>query len=255
MRTMLLAVALLLSSALHAQVSHVQSISTDGDFSGEVFVDAVFGSNVTSGNLIVGCVAYLDDGVQGELDTITDTLGNTYVLLTPISNAPARTTIQPFYTVSEATGANTVTATFTIENERQQIAVHEVSGVDADPFDVEAGQTQDNPGTGTDAVTSGADTTTTNGQYIFGCTSDTEFTTTKAAGTGFTAAGSQSALLAEYLIQGSAGSIAATFTVSGFTRTNTVMATFKEAGGGGGGTVVNPITGRGGAAAQPIVTH
>ena len=89
---------------------------------------------------------------------------------------------------------------------------------------------------GTDAINSGAVSTTTNGQYIFGFTGDlSNDCSAVAAGTGFTLRNVTGCAFgvshSESHVQPSAGSIEASLTTSngGATDFSTIIMTFKEA--------------------------
>lgn len=237
MRKTLLAccLALLAASPASAATAFVQSKAFNG-FSG-TDVAATFDANVTAGNLICGYVMWGWSGAQPTLDSVTDSLGNTYTLLHNPTNATPgalKFAAAMFYAKNISGGADTVTATFSGSVSPRRIVIHEVSGADTTaPLDVSAMLAQSDPGTGTDAVTSGSVTTTASGDYIFGATADVSQGTTPVAGTGFTSREGANVMRSEDQIQASAGSIAATFTGS-----NSIadyisgIMTFKPAGGG-----------------------
>jgi len=197
-----------------------------------------FGSNVTAGNLICGWIQW--DSITITLNSVTDSLGNTYTLK---NNPTANTTLSKraagFYAENISGGACTLTFTFSSAVTSTQ-ELHEASGVATSAsFDVSAAQGQDSPGTGANAVTSTAATTTVNGCYIFGCAGEfsiggpVNVGTSVAfvdAGTTFNAPGGQQR--GEYYIQPSAGSIAATFTIPSDGYTIALMMAFKPPGGG-----------------------
>lgn len=224
-------------------VALVQSAIDAEPFSGDATMPVAFGSNVAANNLIVGAVTW--DG-NHTLSSVTDSQGNTYTLETVVRDGATPTvSLQVFHTIAGSSAACTVTATLSGNANRKAIVVHEVSGVQttAGYRDKYAGQSQSNPGTGSNAVTSGSVTTTTDGQYIFGATGDPGYSTGKTQGTGYTLQetdGVMSILTSEDQVQTSAGSIAATFTIDGFAVISTAIATFKAAGGGGGGSATHP---------------
>lgn len=214
-------------------VAYVQSDTDNEPFSGDATMPVAFTSNVTAGNLIVGGVSW--DG-NFTVSGVTDSQGNTYTVETPIKDGSNTIGIGIFHTIAGSSGACTVTVTLTGNANRKAAIIHEVSGVAASSYrDQYAGQSQSNPGTGSNAVTSGSVTTTTDGQYIFGFTGDAGYSTGKAAGTGFTLRETDAGMdiaSSEDQIQTSAGSIAATFTIDGFAVIATAICTFKAAGGG-----------------------
>ena len=85
---------------------------------------------------------------------------------------------------------------------------------------------------GANAMSSGSATTASNGELVYGGgTPGCAANTTIANGTGFTAteigtSGDQQSMYGEYLVQPSAGSIAATFSPTASTDTTTGMMTF-----------------------------
>ena len=215
----------------------VQSKSNSGDAGGTT-IAVTTTSNVTGGNLLVVGINWSTGNIE-DISSLADGLGNTY---NPIANnhvrdATAGQWTSVYYAKNITGGACTITATFAASRSFRRIVVHEVSGLDTTaPLDQSTGQNQVSPGTGTDAVTSGSVTTTTNGQYIFATSMDDSGSNNYNAGTGFTgrelSIGASAPMASEDQVQGSAGAIAGTFTVSGngtHRHINTV-ATFKAAG-------------------------
>jgi hypothetical protein len=119
--------------------------------------------------------------------------------------------------------------------------VQEISGADtSSPLDQCALNFQATPGTGSNAVTSGSVTTTTDGQFIFGASRGNVSSQTVTHGTSpnvFTAdyeAGAARGLLNEHFIQSTQGAIAATGTsdTGGAINQITGIMTFKAAAAG-----------------------
>lgn len=214
--------------------AHVQS--AQGSYGGSTSATATFGSNVTTGNLIV---VFVDvNSVTATINTPTDTGGNTYTALDTTTGLNSRT--KGFY-AKNVTGGSSFGVTATLgAGAFGSISVHEASGLDTTaPLDQHVGNAQTSVATTTDAVTSTAVTTTTAGQYIAGrTTQDNVEGITVTQGTGYTAGqttnnGGQSGKT-EYQIQSSAGSIAATFTSATASKNwVTQIATFKAASAGG----------------------
>ncbi len=183
-------------------------------------------SNVTAGNLIAVAVSYDNNqpGTATVLNSVTDTLGNTYVIVRTILTAGPAQKTSIAYAKNVAGGANTITANLSQTVCCKTIMVHEISGADLTaPLDgaTGSGQGQVNPGTGANAVTSGNLTTTVNGDYIFGVTinDSNDASLVITAGTGetqqlssLTAAGN--AMMTEDKTQATAGAIASTFKFS-----------------------------------------
>src|SRR5229473_6651810 len=185
-------------------------------------ISATFASNVLAGNLIAVYVTY--DGT-GTLNSVTDSLGNTYTIVQTISDGTHVQKSATAYAKNIAGGANTVTAPFASAICCRLIIAHEITGADtAAPLDGGlgvgfSGQVQAAPGNGANAVTSGNMTTVTNGDYIFGATSDSSGLTTQtiSAGTGETirvnsSGATGNATASEEKIQATAGAVASTFT-------------------------------------------
>ena len=131
----------------------------------------------TAGNLNVVAVGWNDTAAT--VNTISDTRGNTYTLAVgPTSGTGLRQSI--YYAKNIAAGSNTVTVTFNQAAAFVDVRALEYSGLDTtNPFDKAAGAA----GSGT-AASSGAVTTTSASELIFGAgMTTTHFT---GAGTGFT---------------------------------------------------------------------
>jgi hypothetical protein len=118
---------------------------------------------------------------------------------------------------------------------------HEVSGADTSaPLDKSSTGNQLDPTCATDAVTTGSQTTTTNGQYIWGWAWSIGGTVL-TAGTNFTIRENDTGWPnTEDQIQASAGSVAATFTCTVTSTFVSLMMTFKEAAAAaaGGGALL-----------------
>ncbi len=179
---------------------------------------AAFVSTATAGNTITGHISW-----QGATATATVTDGvtsgtvyDTVTIDTPNGIRMASYVIQNI----TAGGPRTITATFSVGSQYRRISAQEWSGV------ATTGQPNKHIlgsssafGTGTDAVTSGTQTTTVNGCTIVGFAYNDSTATTPSIGTGFTnadsaALGAGDAYRVEYKTQSTAGSVAATFTTS-----------------------------------------
>lgn len=202
----------------------VQRKLSKNDF-GDTTLEIVMGSDVTAGNLLVLGVEW-STGVA--TITVADSQSNTWTEGQSLVSGSVMD-VSGWYAKDVAAGATTVTVTFSSAPSRQHGAVHEVSGADTSaPFDQSTAQGQSNPGTGTDAVTSGNVTTGEDGEYIFGMTSDANAQLANTEGTGYTLGETVTGTADEHQIQTSAGSIAATFTIPGFANPTTMIMTFKE---------------------------
>jgi hypothetical protein len=209
-----------------AAPAHVQSPTAATAFSG-TSINLAYGSNVTAGNLLV-CHVYANHGISSVADSLTQTF-TAAVNLTDGSTYSVAT----FYYANTAGGADTVTVTFAGAITYASLQCSEYSGVQtSSPLDQTTSNNQTDPGTGTDAVTSGNVTTTTDGQLIVG------FSTALVVGAGTLSAGTNYTArtnvfgdtLCEDRVQTSAGSIAATFTNSLSTADFiTLISTYKAA--------------------------
>jgi len=204
-----------------------------GAFSG-TSIDVVLTDAVTSGNIFGGIVVWGPSTVT--LTGITDTRGNTYTLLhNPTTEGSVGFRGALFYAPIDSSGTCTVTCSFSANTNYITCGVHEIS--ETTLFDTSTMQAQTDPGTGTDAVSSGAITPSVSGCYLFGGSADGTNLVVPSAGTGWTGRlNGPVGLRTEELIQGTAQSVAAVFT-GGNSLSDFVsgIIAFKAAGGGGGG--------------------
>ncbi len=217
-----------------------QILGTDGTTA--TTIAATFSTAVTSGNLVAGACMW-GSANTSDLTSVTDNQSNTYTIVRSIADAGDGQSAATFYRANVTNAPTTVTCNLAASLPYRGISIHEVSGADTSaPLGVETGQTQQSPGTGANALTSGSVTTTTNGEYIYGVsfndgdlgTGSSDF----APGTGFTERSehlttTELSLASEDQIQTSAGSIAATFTLARNFSHITFIMTFKAAGAGG----------------------
>lgn len=232
-----LAPLLALGSPAHAATAYVTGCA-NASGAGSTTIACTMGGAVSATGVIVGAVSW-----DGTTNTATCADGtNTYTMVanTRIDDATNNRRTQGFYAENVAAGTPTITCTISASVNARSLVAHAVSGTSVSgSLDVSIGQNQQNPGAGTDAITSTAVTTTAAGDYIFGASADTAVQCpTFVAGTNFTirdvTACAGIPMGSEGLIQGGAASIAGTFTVSGcgVCDYNTVVLTFKAAGGG-----------------------
>ncbi len=184
-----------------------------------------YGSNVTAGGLLV-CHIYANNGIS----TVADSRSQTFSSAVNVTDG-ATFSIATFYFPNTTGGADTVTVTFAGAVTYASLQCAEYSGVaTSSPLDQATSNSQTDPGTASNAVTSGNVTTTTNGQLIVGwSTALVVGTETITAGTGFTGRTNVFGdTLHEDQVQSTAGVIAATFTNSLSTADNiTIITTFK----------------------------
>lgn len=218
----------------------VQSCDFGSDGTTSTTTTCTFGSNTTAGNAIAGFYSVND----GSANTITSIAGcsNTYTRVETITSGGDTTTW--FYAQNITGGACTITATTSGASGYRSIIAHEVSGIlTSGTLDVSVSFSSEPAGTGTNAATSGTDTTTADGDYIFGAMHVANtLTMTVTPGTGFTGrvtgagGGDIAPYRSEDLIQTTAGSIAATFTIPSSQNVHAGMIALKAGAGGGGGS-------------------
>jgi hypothetical protein len=192
-----------------------------GAGTGEVNSPPATGSVIGANHAVCGQAAYSAAGNQ--ISSITDDKGNGYTILQSVTvGANQRTTLFCLFGINN--GPSAITVNFGSNVNYAQVIWDEYSNVTGtDGF---TGQGQSNPGTGTDAVTSGNITTTIAGDTIWGSTIITTGGTLPTKGTGFTLRTQDVAgnwgLTTEDKVQASAGSVAATYTSSVGGGTNTL---------------------------------
>lgn len=205
-------------------------------------VTAAFASALTAGNTVTGHVSFQNGGLGGtELTSVTDSAGNTYTIIDRQEIAGTGLYLATFVKANVAAGAApTVTANFSVAVAFRRIAAQEFSGL------ATTGQPNNHKsnasatfGTGTDAVTSTAATTTATCTVV-GVAYDDSTATIPAVGTGFTSLdtgsfGAGDAFRVEYKTGVAAGSVAATFTTTaGTDAIGVAMLALEEAAAGGG---------------------
>ena len=216
----------LVSPSAWAAPAYVQSPAAATVFSGTTIALA-YGSDVTAGSLL-SCWIYANHGISGVADSRSQTFS-------PAVNVTdgATYSLANYYFLNTAGGADTVTVTFAGAVTYASLQCAEYSGVATSAaLDQATSNSQTDPGTAANAITSGNVTTTTNGQLILGWTSALVVGAgTVSAGTSYTGRINVFGdTLFEDRVQASAGSIAATFTTNHATSDYiTLISTFKEA--------------------------
>jgi hypothetical protein len=201
---------------------------------------ATFGSNVTANDLIIVGLR-----TNGTLSSITSTCvtGN-LATTTPFSDGGVYL-ITMAYGVINSSGSCSVTAN-TLASAAIYLSIHEVSGLAiTNPLDGSSTQLSNFT---TASPSSGNITTTQGGDYIFGYEANNNGVNISSAGSGFTSrVNDTQSDFTEDQIQSSAGSIAATFTMSSssgafvvgvmaFKANNASNGTGGTGGGSGGGS-------------------
>jgi lipopolysaccharide export system protein LptA len=192
--------------------------ATNGSESSLAKLSVAFSSANTAGDFLIvtGAAARPRSPL-----TISDTAGDTFVsALGPVSDPSQDVTTYIWYAANAKGGANTVTITPTGGADALELHVSEWSGINnAAPLD----QTSSATGSGT-AISSGAQTTTQNGELIYGYTFPNG---NSSPGSGFTGLTLVDGDWDEYQIQPVAGSVAGSFTQQPSTNWFAAMATFK----------------------------
>lgn len=191
-----------------------------------------FGSNVTAGNLIVAAASA--STTAGPTITFSSTGSPTWVKTNQFFESGASNLFAIGYCQNCPGGATTVTATYSASLSLRCLIVAEYSGAATSSV-----LDQSTTGKSTAAVTNPTDdamVTTANGDLIFVAFSFRNATSPASAGSGYSmiavdqASGIGADFGAEDIIQASAGSISATFTVTGGSLGSGIMsAAFKAA--------------------------
>jgi hypothetical protein len=207
-------------------VQEKHSLATSG-----TSLTCTFDGSVTAGNIVAYCV-WFESASRSISSTSDDRGGGTHENPGdhPISGSGYHMYDRYFHVGT--TGSCTITVNFdaALAGTLAYIIAQEISGCAAsNALEAHDGNAQDSPvSTSTDAITSTAQTTTINGCYIMGVTLRVG-AGTLSAGTNFTNdyTGGEP-LMIEHLVQASAGSIAATYTISDANATvTTIMMVFK----------------------------
>jgi hypothetical protein len=168
---------------------------------------------VVAGDVICGYVFWFSSTVT--LTSVSDGQGNAYTLrLNPTEGVGELARAALFHTTAGVASSGSLTVTAHLSgSDDATIIVHAVRGINTTtPRNTDDAQGQDGPGTGTDAVTSTAQTPSMDGCYVAGFTANAGYSTAYTIGTGFTTAFSANDGRSEYRIQAAAASVAATFT-------------------------------------------
>jgi len=174
-------------------------------------------SNIRAGDflIITGTAARPSNNL-----TITDSAGNTFTVAAgPIVDPTQDVSMYVWYVPNARGGADTFTITPSVTS-ALEIHVSEWSGMSAT---ASVDQVSSATGTGT-AVSSGSQTTTGNGELVFGYA---WVFNSASAGSGFTGLSLVNGDLDEYQIQNSAGNTAATFLQSASGAWLSLLVTFK----------------------------
>ena len=221
-------------------ITVAQQASNDTSAAGSTLATTL---TVTAGNSLY-IVAYINDTftISSVANSGADT--QTATLIGSLSDPTSGEHAYHYYVTNLASsGSVTVTLTASLSTaDFKSIAVWEVSGcTTAAPTAIATPNLQRPAPAGTDAVTSGSITPTSQPCLLIGVCINVSSTNVATIGTGFTSAGAAfwptfgSACKAEYQRLTSTAATAATFTRGAADDYITHAAIFYEAGGGGGG--------------------
>lgn len=193
-----------------SEAAYVQSCSFSSNLTGTTLSCTLTG--VASGAVIAVFGTW--DGTSASLVSCTDGT-NSYTIVQTVQDLSNAVTDGDCYAKNVSAGTFTVTMTISVTKVFRRMAAIELSGRDlVSPLDCFAGQNQQLPGSGTDAVTSGTCTTTVDGADIVSSVMPTDSTDiTMVAGTGFTLRENPTpnSFRAESRTQTIAGSVAGTW--------------------------------------------
>jgi len=204
-------------------MAKVQSrISADtNDGSATTVATQTFGASFTAGNAVWGHVSWI--GLAANLTGVSDGT-NTYTIQQTTGPDGNSINCATFYKENVAAVASPViTATFSVGQTFRRIRGEERSGIiTASALNKFAAQFSATFGTGADAVTSGAQTTTVDGCQVVGVAYDDTAATIPSVGTNYASTDTATfaagdAFRTEDRTQATQGSIAATFTTTGGT--------------------------------------
>lgn len=226
-------------------IAHVQHPTRAATAGSGTTQSKAFASNNTAGNLLVAVVSW---ATTDRTPTVSDSQGNTWTEIGTHFydiNANIEEGLAMFYAKNCKAGANTVTVNYGGTCTDRVLVIAEFSGADtSNPLDGTAGQgsTNDNlhAGSGSNNATSTAITPSVDGCLLLGACVVVNINPTIANGTGFTSLDSLDnfdtfvAQEVEYMIQGTKGSQAATFTTDEGNTYHARVAVFKPAAAGGG---------------------
>jgi hypothetical protein len=212
-----LLIALLAPSLVSAEIVYVQSAKDATHAGGDTNTPAL--SNVQVGSLLVlACT----NSVAQTISTVADSESTT--IFTKAHNVGSATTgynQEHWWAIAKIAGTHNLTVTASANTAEFYCALLEYTGVRADALGYVDGQEQINPGTGTDAITSTAQTTVNAGSLVIGMSLESGGTGTITAGTNFTCrqdlfgtCGAPADGMVYDRIQATPGSIAATATTT-----------------------------------------
>jgi hypothetical protein len=209
---------------------HVQSTSARVSQPRVASYGATFGTNVVAGNIMVAFVSW--DNADAAVETVSG--GGTWTEYTPqVLHSTDGQNFSAWYCLNATGGATTVTVAFSGPGGWfSTLVIGEYTGATAGVDGSTSAQ-----GTAATTQSSGAITTTTNGDLIVGGIYDNT-NVTPSAGSGFTARATTSGIAGEPTsrledrIQATAGSIAADWTTASSVNWSAFIMAFKPTAGG-----------------------
>lgn len=192
-------------------------------------------TGVTAGNTIVAFVGW-DDATSAITCSVSD--GTSYAVGAAKITDGNLQAGQVFYLENAGAGSHTVVATVSQSTDFRRLRLFEISGVlTSGALATGTGQSQSGPGTGSNAVSSGASSSTGATCFVMGFSQDTSQaspgTGTVTAGTNYTIIGSSIIMAAESRASVASGAQTATFTQSVNNDRITHVVAFKESSSGG----------------------
>jgi hypothetical protein len=183
---------------------------------GSTTLIVTFGSTIGTGHIVAGNVTY--DSAGSITSVLTGAIASSCTVVDTVTDTPDAEKTSDFYCPNVAASQNTIHIVVT-GGTFMAAYCDEYSGVaTSTPLDVHTAQLQTSVGTGTNGITSGSVTTTTNGDLVYGATFNTATTATASAGTAFTVRGNNAITgvvgYTEDLNLATAGSTAATLTAA-----------------------------------------
>jgi murein DD-endopeptidase MepM/ murein hydrolase activator NlpD/methionine-rich copper-binding protein CopC len=214
--------------------THVQSIDDANTVSGTTNA-ATFGSDVTTGNLVVVAIVFWNNLNNLSISSVVDNKGNSYQLAAcdPTTTNGA---VEPMcvYYAENVTGGSSFTVTATTDNSALiTIAIHEYSGMATSSVLDKTAHTNAGGSANTSGNSGNTATTTQANELIFGAFTHLSGNTTATAGTNFTIRQntddntSTEAMYTEDRTVNATAAYNATITFAGSVDWRAIVATFK----------------------------
>ena len=170
-------------------MAHIQYVLGAMGGSSVIVSPSATGSAVGSGNAVVGSVAWTGSG--GLPSSIVDNKGNVYTILDSKLNFGPGDSLATFYGFNITNGPDAIAANWSSAISFPQVSWDEYSG-SLNTVDGHSINGQTNPGTGTDAITSGNISPVGTSDVVWGTCINNNGQITRAIGTGYTLTGQDS---------------------------------------------------------------